>query len=250
MGIRKLVSQRDLFPALCLATYDLWLLSFPLKGYFLPSSEHSFLPYFLLPHTLSFFIIFWAASKEKFSILSGAGAVLTSVLTALYPFLLGKKSWLFVVIGISSAPLLVRIGCVLGKTKDPVKAAAAGLIGGNLLLALLVRLDPPQEGLFPVLGVLLLLCLGVPLPPQRPESLREIWKYLPFISVFYFLLEMSYVSLLPDYMANSYIKGLELPFYIAAVAFSARIFRIRPDYSLATGVCLGMLVAAFPEFDS
>ncbi len=233
-------------PGLALGGYVLWLLSFPMQGYFLlKKGEPTDFPYFILAHTFTLFLIFGLAYRWPFGSLSFTATLLTALLTAFYPFGPFKSPWLIALIGVSSAFVIVRIGCLLGNNPSSTYGAAAGLILGNLFLAFFLWIKLPEKFSFPIMAFLLSLSLWRSPSPSKPGSVKDLYPFLPFISLFYLLIGISYVCLLPAYLPHAYFEGLELFFYIGAVALSARLFRLRPDYSLAAGVSMGIVAVAF-----
>ena len=237
---------RKWWPILALAAYDFWLLAFPLQGYFfLKMNGPENFPWFVIPHASTFFLVAWLGHRVNFRVISLLAGILTGLITMLYPFLPAVQNYLLAFIGVTSAFLIVRIGCLLRCTRDPVMASALGLALGNVLLGVTLQINPPQEILFPLMGIFLLAQIPAPFHPQKKESLKDLIKYLPFIFFFYLLIGMFYVCLMPAYMKNLYFNGLELLFYIGAVLLSALLFHRKPDYSLVAGVGMGVFAVAF-----
>ncbi|MBX6423141.1 response regulator transcription factor [Thermosulfurimonas sp. F29] len=230
-----------------LAAYDLWLLAFPLQGYFLlKAGGKGNFAWFVVPHTAGLFLTGVFGHRMGFPVLSRWAGLLVSLLTAIYPFApAGAEDALMIPVGAASALLIVRIACLLSDSRDPPLASALGLALGNVLLGMTLLFDPPKEILFPLLGFLLLIQMVAPFPEQRPEPLADLKRYLPFIFAFYLLIGTFYVCLMPAYLEYRYLSGVELVFYIGAVLASATLFRRKPDYSLAVGVGMGVFAVAF-----
>ncbi len=243
---RGLAFRREWWAILALAAYDLWLLAFPLQGYFfLKMNGPENFPWFVIPHTAGFFLAAWLGHRINFRVVSLLAGTLNAVLTAVYPFLPRLQNYLLIPIGITSAFLIVRIGCLLRCSRNPVMASALGLALGNVLLGITLWVNPPKEALFPLLGIFLLSQVPAPFYPQKKEPLGELLRYLPFIFAFYLLIGTFYVCLMPFYVRYYYFNGSELLFYIAAVLSSAVLFRKKPDYSLVVGVGMGVFAVAF-----
>lgn len=238
--------RRDWWSILALAAYDLWLLAFPLQGYFfLKINGPKNFSWFIIPHTTGFFLAAWFGHRINFRKVSLWAGVLTSLLTMFYPFLPYLQNYLLAFIGVASAFLIVRIGCLLRCTRDPVISSALGLALGNVLLGITLWIDPPKEVLFPLLGIFLLSQVPASFYPQRQEPLKDLLRYLPFIFVFYLLIGTFYVCLMPFYVKYCYFSGSELLFYIGAVLSSAYLFRKKADYSLVVGVGMGIFAVSF-----
>ncbi len=238
--------RREWWAILALAAYDLWLLAFPLQGYFfLKMNGPENFSWFVIPHTAGFFLAAWFGHRINFRVVSLLAGTLTAVLTAVYPFLPHLQNYLLIPIGITSAFLIVRIGCLLRCSRNPVMASALGLALGNVLLGITLWVNPPKEALFPLLGIFLLSQVPAPFYPQKKEPLGDLLRYLPFIFAFYLLIGTFYVCLMPFYVRYYYFNGSELLFYIGAVLSSAVLFRKKPDYSLVIGVGMGVFAVAF-----
>ena len=229
-----------------LAAYDFWLLAFPLQGYFLLRAGGKLnFAWFVVPHTAGLFLCALLGHRFNFRRVSLWAGVLVSIITAIYPFSLGIQRFLLVPLGLASAFLIVRIGCLLSKAKEPPLASALGLALGNVLLGISLLINPPDEVLFPIIGLLLLSQAMGEFPEQRPEPLSDLKRYLPFIFAFYLLIGTFYVCLMPSYLEYHFANGTELLFYIGAVLASAALFRRKPDYSLVAGVGMGVFAVAF-----
>ena len=217
-----------------------------MQGYFFLrlNGPQSF-PWFLLPHTLGLFLFGLLGYRINFSRVSLTAGIITTLVTAIYPFLGPLQNIFLLLLGLTSALLAIRIGCLLRSCSHPVMAAARGLALGNIFLALFLWIDPPQKILFPFLGLLLLAQIPAPFHPQQKEPLRDLLAYLPFIFIFYLLIGTFYVCLMPFYVRFSYFQGLELFFYLGAVLLAALLFHQKRDYPLAIGVGMGVFAVAF-----
>ncbi len=244
------ISRRDFWPVLALASYDFWLLAFPLQGYFLLRlGKVSHFVCFILPHTLSLFFLAWRGYYLPLAYLSFGAGILTAILTTLYPLLPSSlKAYAMISLGPLSALLVIRVGCLLKNSRNPVIASALGLILGNIFLFFSLLWNPPQIVLFPLMGLLILSSLQGSLYRYRQESLRDLWPYLPFIFLFYLLIGLFYVCLMPLYLKEARYYGGELFFYIAAILISAYLFYQQPDYLLALGIGMGILAVTFLHY--
>ena len=242
--------KKDWKEILALASYDLWLLAFPLQGYFLLKVKNfGLFPYFIIPHAITFFIVAKYGYKINFYKISSIAGIITSILTAVFLFLpYTFKQYAFIVIGVTSSLLIIRIGCGLKNTQNPLISSAAGLILGNLFLGVLFVFDIPEKYLFILLGILLSIQALIKPYSSVKESLKEFLKYLPFIFSFYFLIGMFYVGLMPLYLKHCYLEGSELLFYILAIMISVKLFNIRKDLSLAAGIGSGIFAVAFLHY--
>ena len=239
-------AQQELWAILSLATYDLWLLAFPLQGYFLIKTNSPFdFPWFVAPHTAGLFLTAWLGHRINFNRISLLAGIAVTFLTGIYPFFPSLENFLLTLIGISSAFLIVRIGCLLGNSQNPAIASALGLAIGNVFLGIILLINPPMKILFPLMGLLLLSQIPAPFPTQKQEPIGDLFQYLPFIFIFYLLIGTFYVCLMPYYVKYYYLNGSELLLYIGAVLISAFLFNKRPDYSLIVGVGIGIFATVF-----
>ena len=246
----KRTFKEDWIPILSLAFYDLWLLAFPLQGYFfLEIKKSSAFSYFIIPHALSFFVITTTAYKMNFEKLSLFFGLITSALTILFVHAspVFQKLILFI-IGFTSAFLIVRIACGLKRTRDPLLSSAVGLIIGNILLGFLLYLNIPKSYFFYILGILLCIQIWLKLYSSSTNRIGKFFKYLPFVFFFYLLIGNFYVGLMPLYLKYLYCKGIELGFYILAIIFSVKLYKKREDLSLSAGIGAGIFAVAFLHY--
>ncbi|WP_068550648.1 helix-turn-helix domain-containing protein [Thermosulfidibacter takaii] len=166
-------------------------------------------------------------------------------MTCLFPFFTGYEPYTLTIIGISSAVVIVRIGCILANTDDHVLSSAFGLAIGNVFLALLLALKLPERFFFLIIGLPLSIALFSRCPDQQKGRLGDIMFYLPLVSMFYLFIGTFYVCLMPAYIKYMYLNGIELAFYILAVLLSAYLFSIKPELSFAVGVSLGLIATSF-----
>lgn len=231
---------------LSLAAYDLWLLAFPLQGYFLIKIQKtSNFVFFVIPHTVVLFVTGFLGYKVPFEKTSKLSAILTAVFTCLFPFLTGYEPYAMALIGVFSAVLIVKIGCLLSDTEDHTLNSALGLAIGNIFLAILLSLKLPEPILFIAIGVPLVITLFARCPEQKHGNLADILYYLPLVFMFYLFIGTFYVCLMPAYVKFMYVNGLELLLYILAVLLSAFLFSLKPELSFAIGISLGLVATSF-----
>lgn len=217
-----------------------WLLAVPMEGPLLahvPGDRHLF--WFLVPHVLSLPVIgrFWP--RAAFGRASRSALVVTILATIALGLLPAWQGPLLALCGVTAAFVSIRAGVLLRQSPRPLLAAAWGLVLGNLLLLLLVRLD-----LDPRLGSLLAaMALGgllLPVAATGAGSLAGLYRYLPAVFVFQLVSGLMYSALLTAYAGQAFWTGSELAFYLVAVLLAVPLFRRDRELLLVAGVVFGL----------
>ncbi len=229
------------------AAYDLWMLLFPLQGLGLLSTVGpKAIIFWLIPHTFTLAAIAFYLYRGPFEALSQGAVILTALLTALFPWLHTYHRWVLCILGGSSALVFVRSVALLGHTPRPYLASALALILANITLSLITFWDPMPRVTFALLGGLLLLIGGLRIPAFKPEQeLSYLYKFLPFIFSFYFLIALLYIFLMPTYIQVAYGEGLENLFYISTVILSVFILPRDRNLVLLLAVIFGLFALSF-----
>lgn len=247
-----------LFASLPLAAFVLWLVSFPMSGFLLPSDDSvELMVFFLLPHALTMPLLATTplppTSRTALFRLSGG---LTIMLTVVFPQLVEHATLLLFLLGIGAAPLAVGVVVNLRHSPDPAWSAALGLLTGNLLAAMLWHLPLPSVWLFLLIALPLLLsmplvgahstadtadCLHRPKAGLFPPFLGRLLPYLPFILLFYLIGGLMFGHITPQYLAISRWPGIELFCYGIATLGGAWLIKRNRDFILALGILWGML---------
>lgn len=209
------------------ALFVLWLTVFPMSGPLL--GEQGRMAWFIWPHVLALLVCARFAKAASLRVAAVAGIVLTALVTLAWGlFATVAATPLLVLLGIESAPPLVRLLMGLGDGSRPVVLAAAGLALGNLG-ALGLELLPLTDlvklallaGAWP--GLLLVPSSAKEAAPMPTPGLS---RYLVFVFLFQIVSGLMYEKLWPAYNETAWLPGIELAFYaLAAVAAAAVITR-------------------------
>ena len=217
-----------------LGIYDFWLLSFALEGYLLESSKGSIGLYFILPHSLTLLLIgVFPKLIDNKSV--KVGVFITSLLTILYPYLVKVFNVmpLMVLIGISSAFVLLFIIDVISQGERPLLVSALGLVLGNLILVffslLSVFFGLRKEVLLLFLGACLFFFLSFLFKTKisflSGKNNKNYSLKFPIILFFlYFLLGNSYLYYVEKF-SPLFFLGLDNLIYIAAVVLGYLLFK-------------------------
>jgi len=228
---------------LAFGAFVLWLLALPmegelLKGLGLSRNLHSTFLTLHLAGALSVALFLYRFPEAlKFS------APAAALLTALLPFGRGAEGALMGALGFSSGILSAYAASSLGRFKKPAAVAAAGLIGGNLLLIPLTAAVKAFPGLTPLatvaVGLGLTGALLLPVPEARGGE-KELRRGAPLIFLLYLLLGNSYL-----YLHFKSPLGLDNAVYGAAVGLALWLRGKREELLLpATVLLLGVSVIA------
>lgn len=216
--------------------YVLWLTSFPMSGALLPPEMR--ITWFALPHALALLALGRWLAPHALQRLLPLAAIGTAFVTMFYAFG-APGAWssnaavALWVLGLTSAPLSIQFGVLLGSARWPVAAAALGLCLGNLGSTLL-ELAPGSVG--GKLAALACILPGVLWPrvsqhlvlPQHDEPLfvtatpMSFWRLLLFIALFQTVSGLMYSHLWPSYREQAVWPGVELLAYVFTVLFAVR----------------------------
>ena len=216
--------------------YVLWLTSFPMAGALLPPEVR--ITWFALPHALALLALGrWLAPHTLHRLLPFA-AIGTALVTMFCAFG-AHGSWgsgaavALLVLGLTSAPLSIQFGLLLGCARWPVAAAAIGLCLGNLGSTLLELAPGSIAGKLAALACVL---PGVLWPrvsqhlvlPQHAAFLSvtgapmPFWRLLLFVALFQTVSGLMYSHLWPSYREQAVWPGIELLAYVGTVLFAVR----------------------------
>ncbi len=233
---------RVLLPAAGLAAYTLWLLAFPMKGQLILEDPGGVLLLaYLLPHIAALLLLAFAGAASILEGWQNAGIGLTMAGTLAFPVLAPEHApAVMVLLGLSSAAVLLKVASVLRSSPNPPLSAAGGLALGNALLFLFLEIAPQPQ----VLAFLLAGLLAVNLQPgAMPQSSRtqDLYPYLPFVFAYYVISGLRYQVLQPDFSRLSLSPGFDLACYILAVGAAYVVYRSNRDLILVLGIFFGML---------
>lgn len=214
-----------------------------MEGFLLPpGGRWDQLLYFLLPHSLSLFLVPLIVKGEFFEHVSKAALIATVLLTLLFQFFEGSAKVLLVAIGILSVFLLFIALDRIRVSTNPPLSAAVGIAVGNLLVFLLSRapLDPRYK--YFVIAFFLFSSLfleGTGGKETEKEKIPIPAGYLVLLFTFYLTGGLLYGLLMPLYEKTSLFKGGELFFYIGAVVPAVALVRKEWDLPVIAAIFLG-----------
>ncbi len=234
--------------ALALAVFEFWLISFPMGGNLLYASSNLDLLFFLLPHTITLFIIANAIKPSVFKKISKVSVLLIILLTISFPFAGAYQKVFLIFIGIAGAFMVIRTLGILNNSSDPVISAGIGLALGNGLVFIQSNMPFDIAENFYIIGFSLIPLIFLSQKESYGNDANEMKKHLPFIYVFYLIGGLFYGFIMPEYSQSAIASGVELLFYIPTAIAAVLIIRKDRELSLAAGIFCGML--AFSLFKS
>jgi DNA-binding CsgD family transcriptional regulator len=181
---------------------------------------------------------------------SRLGALLVMVITLAFPHFEPMLVLPGVILlGLSSALVMLKLGSLLRASSEPFLSAALGLMTGNILLLLLLQLDWNPS----VLAVMLALPLTVLLrsgAEPGPGNAKGLIKYLPFIFVFYVISGLRYDMIQASPVLPLLPAGSDLAGYLLAIVAAYFLLLRDPDLTLVLGIFFGMFSLSLGVFHS
>jgi len=224
------------------AAFVLWLLSVPMDG-FLPAmvGVNDSLLYFLIPHIVSLALIGTVIQRTLLSPLASFGGFLSIVSTLLIIHATGGAHWSMAMAGVGSAFLCVKAAATLKRSPNVALSAALGLAAANLLLFLFMEVPLPVHLKSYGAAALLLIPMFVGNPEvDEGKGDSTLWSFLPFVFVFQIVSGLMYGALYGAYGRAAFLPGIELLFYIAAVAAGLLLIHRRREALLVLGILSAM----------
>ncbi|VAX34572.1 hypothetical protein MNBD_NITROSPIRAE03-1709 [hydrothermal vent metagenome] len=234
-----------LMKALPLAGFVFWLISFPMNGFLMPDAWGNLLFYFTLSSALSYFLIPWFLQEKSFDIVSGAGSVLVVLLTVVSPLLQVPGRILLPAMGIASVLVMFRAIAILRSSSAPVVSAGLAIALGNILVFALSYVHLPDIFKFFIIAASLFPAIFMKAEYSQESNLRELKKYLAFISIFYLIGGILYAYVRPEYEEVAMFKGFELLSYVFSALAGIYLVKRWIDITLALGIILGTLSFSF-----
>lgn len=235
-----------MLPTLSFAAFVFWLLAVPMNG---PLTSAAGIAeatrFFLLPHAAALALIGLYLSPQAFRRMAPFGILTTVIVTLALPLQPSGASWLLVLLSVSGAFVAIEAGQRLHNARNPVLAAAGGLVLANLLFFALHGFPGGDIGHFLMVALPLLLLLApLAISAEKPADPRaKLWHYLPFVLVFHVVSGLMYSVIYPAYQPLALLAGAELPFYMGAVLGAVWLVGKSRELALIFGIVLGM--AAF-----
>jgi len=247
------LKEAHIFPTLSFTAFILWLIAVPMDGPLLSAAGLAPAGWFFLPaHIVFLLLIGLFCSSRFFQPLFTANCLLTGGLTlALSLMEPDTARYLLLPLGASSAFVAVGACASLRQSPNPLMGAAIGLAAANLLLLainLLPRIGPLHfvAVVLPLMAVPFLL-RRLPEPDQTQKTL-SLWHYLPFIVAFKVICGLMYAYFMPAYQDLAWLPGMDLLFYMAAVAAALLAVETYRDLTLVSGVIIGMAAFTMLQF--
>ena len=223
------------------AFFVLWLLAFPMEGPLLVHTEgdhHLFL--FLGPQIIALTLLARRSAFPFFPRLTQIAVPATAALTILAAANLVEMDLLLPIIGLISAPVCIRAGAGLKMADNPVHAGALGLVGGNLLFLLFLRISLPTTLKFIFIAGGLLIVSFSALPRVKGRIEAENLPFLPFLLAFNLVSGIMYRGIALHYADLAFWPGAELLFYIGAIVGGIFLLRLSREAILICGIVTGM----------
>lgn len=216
-----------------LSGFVAWLTVFPL------SSQAADMLWFLGPHAAALLLLAATLDHRGFNLARRLGAVGCVVIgTVFVPLADSAAPAMLVLLGLLSAPVSIQMGVLLRAARSRTLTAALGLVGGNVLAALIALSALASELIYPLLSLSLLLSLTLPGAGLRRTSgpMPVLRVFLPFIFGFQMVSGLMYGNLMPAYAAEANWPGLELFAYMVGAIGAVWLFRQSPGLTLLIGV--------------
>lgn len=249
--IKDWLPQDVLWSAAGLAAYTLWLLAFPMKGILLGDLVgRSLLLAYLLPHIMLLLLLFALNSPNLVQSYSRFAALLTMGVTLSFPHfepMLVLPT--IVLLGLSSALVMLKLGSLLRASSEPLISAALGLMTGNMLLFLVLQLDWNPAVLAVLLGLPLTVLLRSGAEPC-PGNAKGLVKYLPFVFVFYVVSGLRYDMIQASPVLPLLPAGSDLAGYLLAIVTASFLLRRDLDLTLVLGIFFGMFSLSLGVFQT
>lgn len=222
--------------------FVVWLLAVPMEGMLLaPLGVENALVYFLVPHVATLAVIGTALCRYPLRPFTLAGGAAATGATVLLPHAAVGAPWLLALAGAGSAFLCVRACRHLKRASSPATAAAAGLVGANLLLFVFTVIPLADSVKFYLAAAFLLLpLLAGSAAAGEEDGETSLLPFLPFVFVFQMVSGLMYGPLYGHYARVAVLPGIELLFYAAAVGCGLVVLRRRREGLLAMAIVAAM----------
>ncbi|MFO8053642.1 MAG: LuxR C-terminal-related transcriptional regulator [Bacteroidales bacterium] len=247
------LKETNIFPTLSFTAFVLWLIALPMNGPLLSASGLAQAGYFFLPVHIVFLLIIGLFCPYRFfqslfltnCLITGGLALALSLIEP------AAARYLLLPLGASSAFVAVGVCACLRQSPNPLMCAAIGLAAANLLVFAL--------NFQPIISSLHFIAVALPLmvlpffthrisEPAETTQVINLWHYLPFIVVFKVICGLMYAYFMPAYQDSAWLPGLDLLFYIAAVALIFLMVKNYRDLTLVSGVITGMVAFTVLQF--
>lgn len=243
----------NILPAISFTAFVLWLIAVPMNGPLLSAAGLAPAGGFFLPaHIVFLLLIGLFFPSRSFQSLFLANCLVTGGLTLGLGLIEANIArYLLLPLGASSAFVAVGACASLRQSPNPLMSAAIGLAAANLLVFVLNLV--PTLGLPHFMAVVLPLMIvpfflrRLPEPAETGKTL-SLWHYLPFIVAFKVICGLMYAYFMPAYQDLAWLPGIDLLFYIAAVAAAFLTVENYRDLTLVSGVIIGMAAFTVLQF--
>ncbi len=246
----KYFLMSDLFPVrnipfagVRFSLFVFWLLSFPMGGSLMQAYPGSVEPaLFLLPHALTLLLVSRyrvELVRKSQSVAAIVAAIITLSLLLPDPFI-----WLLPILGVSSAIISLNICNDLIHDASPVTVIAFGLIVGNIFLAITMLCKIPLAMHIIIIALAILFLYKQQPSYQSHRSAINLGMYLICLFLFHLVSGLMYGYVFPRYLAATPAPGIELAFYIAAIAIAIGLKRFSPDILLVNAIGFAMFAFA------
>ncbi len=212
--------------------------------------------FFLLPHSLTLILVSVALKFNKGKKItlftSNISPLLLGIITCIYSFVASK--YLLILSGIVSAFLLLKIIVIISQNSSRPKIIAYGLIAGNISSVLLFYLPATNTIKILLLSTLIIMLFFIKkasnLNLTKDFQSQHVfhYKFLVILPIFYITSGWFYDIALPSYFSISIYKGLEIVFYITAIAIGVKLIERYKENLLASAFMIAIIsIAVFTK---
>lgn len=225
-----------------LGAFVLWLISFTMKGPLMPEEWHRYSPLFTLSSSVGYFTLpFLMKNQTWFRIITVFGSSFLIMLTPIVPSVT-LPGWLVLsIIGFTSTTIMFRAVLVLITSKNPIISSALAIAGGNALTACIAQVSIHTSFKFFLISIPLIVTLLFPLSFKKEKPNRELYVYIPFITLFYLIGGIFYAYIMPLYLEQGFLQSYDLVFYISAVVIGAGLVMKCRSYVLPLALIFASL---------
>ncbi len=213
-------------------------------------SGNGSLIYFLLPHTISLFVLPHLITHQYIDRYAKLSLVLTVFLTVLIPFLQAYSKLFLFLLGITGALAFLRVLTIIKESDDPAFSAGAGIAIGNILVFLLSFSAAGLHFNFFIISLPLLFSLYFSAGYSEHNQTEGLRKDLLFVFGFYLIGGLFYGSIMPQYDALAILKGSELLSYVLAAVTGITLIRKEREIVLVMGIMLSAVAFSLMLFQN
>lgn len=232
-----------MYPLLSFASFLLWLWLFPMDGKLIQQLHiTNAILYFLPFHTVSLLTIFFV-KKERFYKVAPFFVILTSILTAGFPFLVKQYQIFLPIMGIFSSAFVIIATLSLKNSKNPVFTALSGFMLASMIQFSLcfISFSNSYTPFFIISFFPLFSLKKITEPEIVFKDEDNCFIYSPFVFFFYMIGGIMYSFIMPQYLKVCIFNGFEILYYMVAIFIGFMLIKIDKVFAIFGGIICGML---------